>query len=306
MNIISNYINGNSNVTIYDEGTRHITYPSNEKLSIDTPLNIDIKVTNKCSLGYNPKTDSSICSFCHESARTDGGFCDFELLKSKLKGLPKGLELAIGANSISESFIDFLRWTSDQGYINNLTINQFHIKKYATEIRYLLSDKLIYGLGISLRDAKLLANLPEDIIKYPNTVIHVIAGLDNPGDIQTLLINEISNKILILGYKTFGFGDTYFEDNKSDIQDNILQWRLQIANLINLSKDNIISFDNLALDQLLIKDIVSDDQWDTFYQHEFSMYINAPDGLYSESSRSGNYTSWESTTLIDYFKSLNL
>ena len=51
------YTNGNAVVSIstYD-GTRVIEYPDNEPLTLETPLNIDIRVSTQCPYGYNPTT----------------------------------------------------------------------------------------------------------------------------------------------------------------------------------------------------------------------------------------------------------
>ena len=90
---IAEYQNGNSTVELFNDGTRIINFEGNLKL--DYPLNIDIRVSTACSLGFNPKTNKATCEFCHESARTDGKECDYNELKKMLKGLPKGIELAI-------------------------------------------------------------------------------------------------------------------------------------------------------------------------------------------------------------------
>ena len=69
------YKNGNAEISISSDGTRIIEF--NGELRLDWPLNVDIRVTNKCAFGFNPNTRSAICSFCHESARTDGSECDY-------------------------------------------------------------------------------------------------------------------------------------------------------------------------------------------------------------------------------------
>src|SRR5574343_495918 len=100
------YKNGNANITLYNDGTRIVEFEN--KLQLEYPLNIDIRVQSACPLGYNPKANKAICSFCHESARTDGKECDYEKLKSVLKDLPKGSELAIGYNHYSTDLKEFL------------------------------------------------------------------------------------------------------------------------------------------------------------------------------------------------------
>ena len=66
---------------------------------------------------------------------------------------------------------------------------------------------------------------------------------------------------------------------------------------------DIVSFDNLALEQLHIKDKISKDEYETFYQGEHSMYINAVDEYYAPSSRTlDNIKKFDDITLRDYFK----
>lgn len=76
------YNNGNAVITIESDGSRVIEYEN--ILSLDYPLNIDIRVSTQCAFGLNPKTGKSFCSFCHESATTDGVECNYDLLKVKL------------------------------------------------------------------------------------------------------------------------------------------------------------------------------------------------------------------------------
>ena len=45
------YQNGNATISIDTDGTRIIQYPSNEQLKLEYPLNIDIRLSNRCPLG---------------------------------------------------------------------------------------------------------------------------------------------------------------------------------------------------------------------------------------------------------------
>lgn len=73
--IIADYKNGNAHIQVDDRGTRTITYDG--ELKLDYPLNIDIRVSTKCSFGQRPDGTYVLCNFCHESAKTDGRECDF-------------------------------------------------------------------------------------------------------------------------------------------------------------------------------------------------------------------------------------
>jgi hypothetical protein len=88
-------------------------------------------------------------------------------------------------------------------------------------------------------------------------------------------------KILILGYKTKGRG-------KNIVPNRLEQLECEIKRLLTLNK-SIISFDNLALNQLNISNKVNDKMWKYHYMGEegkFSFYIDTVDKKYYQSSTS--------------------
>lgn len=286
--------NGNADITIDNDGTRVIEFEN--KLQLDYPLNIDIRVSTQCSLGYNPKTGKSFCTFCHESARTDGIECDYDQLRMKLNDLPEGIELAIGANSITSDLIYFLGWAKNRGFICNLTVNQVHLKKYEIQLKYLIDKDFIAGLGVSFRSSDIL--IPKTIKNYSNTVLHVIAGIDSIEEILLLREKLGVRKVLVLGEKDFGFnqGNVELESRKHK------EWRWWLGKMFEIF--DVVSFDNLALDQLKVKRFFKEDDWLVFNQGEHSFYINAVDGYFAPSSRSNEKTSWDQLTIQEYFKNL--
>lgn len=290
-----NFKNGNAEIEIHPDGTRIIEFE--DQLKLDWPLNIDIRVSNRCSFGYNPKTNSAICSYCHESQRTDGSECDYEILKDKLKDLPAGIELAIGGNEITPELVNFLGWCNDKGFICNLTVNHGHIYKYRFPLMTLINFKVIKGLGISYRSS-LKWNIPDQLLNYENTVFHVIAGIDSVHDILTLAERGVK-KVLILGEKNFGFNE-----GKVDLKtQSHKEWYWNVRKLFDVFE--VVSFDNLALEQLNIKRFFPAEKYDEFFQGERSLYINAVDGYFAPSSRSNEKTDWNETTIQNYFKQLD-
>lgn len=285
------YHNGNAVVNLSEDGTRVIEYEG--ELKLEYPLNIDIRVSTACSLGKNPYTGKAVCEFCHESAMTNGSECDYNSLKEKLFGLPKGIELAIGGNKVTPGLIDFLEWSKEQGYICNLTVNYLHIGRDARVLKILLKDDLIKGLGISYRKGFAYKQIDSFFINHPNVVLHVIAGIDEVDEI----LKTPFKKVLVLGYKTFGFGVDYFSP---DVEKNIKTWYWWVSKLFD--KD-VCSFDNLALEQLNIKRFFSDDKWSVFNQGEHSFYIDAVNKIFAPSSRSANKENWN-LSIKEYFKKL--
>lgn len=290
MNNIANYQNGNAIIKLFDNGTRIIeTY--DDKLDLDYPLNLDIRVSTSCSFANN------ICKeFCHESAIVNGKDCDYIKLQSKLEILPKGIELAIGCNKLTDNLYEFLIWCYNKGFICNITVNQGHLQRDLQMIEKAINNNYIKGLGVSYRK-ELKWNVPEFILNYNNTAFNIIIGIDNFKDIESLK-NKNVRKIILLGEKDFGFNQ-----NKVDLNSrNHQEWKWWIHKLFN--QFEVVSFDNLAIQQLDIKRFFTNDNWDKFYNGEYSFYIDAVNKFFAPSSRNSSKLDWDKTNVLDYFKSL--
>ena len=288
--IINTYQNGNASIQIQSDGTRIINFDG--KLQLEYPLNIDIRVSEKCSMGFNPATNTSRCAFCHESARVDGNVADFDILLNKLAGLPAGIELAIGVNQWNKQFEHFLQATKDRGWIVNATVNHGHLLRDYKAINNAIQQKMIYGVGISYRKEFPLERL--SLIQSDNVVLHVIAGIDDIEDVRQLSQTGIK-KLLILGEKDFGFNI-----NKVNLDSaNHKNWYRKTVTL--LDDFEVVSFDNLALEQINFKRFITNEHWNSAYQGEHSMYINAVSGYFAPSSRSNEKTNWDKISLKDFF-----
>jgi hypothetical protein len=275
--ILKQYYNGDCYITLYSDGTRII-----KGNYLNYPLNIDIRVSTSCSFGQRDDGSFVLCDFCHESAKVNGKDCDYELLKSKLLNLPP-IELAIGCNQFTDKLKDFLFWCKDR-FICNLTINSGHIKRDQDKIQEGIKNQLFYGLGISYRKG---IPIPQWVIDYPNTIIHVIVAIDDLNDI----LEKNFPKILVLGCKDFGFNLGKLN------QEKIKDWYRNIHLLFN----NQVSFDNLALEQLNLKRFFSDETWDIINQGEESFYIDAANQRFSKSSRSSEFTNWDEISVKEFY-----
>ena len=94
-------------------------------------------------------------------------------------------------------------------------------------------------------------------------------------------------KILILGYKQKGRGLPYYKDNNQMILDNIAWLESGIAEIAD--KFLIVSFDNLAITQLNMRDKFSDEDWEMFYAGDdgtVTFYIDLVSGTFARSSLS--------------------
>lgn len=291
------YRNGNASVWLYlRDGTRIIEYPDNDGLILETPLNIDIRVSTQCPYGYDTLTKRSTCAFCHESALVSGQECHYGVLQQVLMDakLPRGTEIALGVNQITDDLMQFVKNLWKLGLVVNITMNERYILEFGdTRLKEMLP--YVFGLGISYRSLQGCLSLPDWIANYPHTVIHVINGIDNFDDVKELGVKY--HKLLVLGEKDFGF-------NRGKVNLNTLEHKQWKSNIMQLTKIfDIVSFDNLGLQQLEIRGKITDEEYKSFYQGEHSMYINAVEQYFAPSSRTrNNIKRFGETDLRSYFQ----
>lgn len=286
--VLHEYLNGGYKVTLHSDGTK-IREQISDAPPI-TPESIDLKITNKCDL-------ESICKWCHESSNAWGSHGNLTRIEKVLSDLPAGAELAIGGgNALAHpELLPFLHTMQDRGIVCNITINQRHVNAYKALLTTLINDKLIHGLGISKSGDKSVAWLYD---LTPNIVFHVIAGINNIDEILML------PKTLILGYKFKGKGRQHYDIN---VINNIDKWKNEISELLG---NKIISFDNLALEQLQIKKHITPEKWNEIYMGEdstFTYYIDAVKQRFGQSSTSETpYGLMDSSAeMLKYVRTLN-
>ena len=139
---------------------------------------------------------------------------------------------------------------------------------------------MVYGVGISLGEAS--NKLIELASSIPNSVIHVIAGLVQMNQLYFLAHNDL--KILILGYK---------QVRRDMIDYNINSLKNYIPHIVKEKWFSIVSFDNLAIKQLGIKGILTENQWNEFYmgddgqdgkQTSASMFVDMVERKFAKNS----------------------
>lgn len=275
MKLLYKYRNGNYDVFLYEDGTK-IRYTKETTWKSSFAENIDIKLTNKCT-GTN-------CSYCHEGSGPDGKYGDILNLKF-WDTLHKGQEVALGGGNVIEhpDFISLLKKLKKIGVISNITLNQFHFLSNIDLIKELIKDNLIYGIGVSLiYPSKTLINALKQAI-FKNVVIHTINGILSEYDIKEL--ENKGFKLLILGYKHLRRGNDYFDKEKIHILDNQKWLENNILDILN--KFEVVSFDNLALEQLNMKDKIDKDVWEESYMGDdgtSTFYIDCVNEEFAKSS----------------------
>ena len=289
MKQIAKYQNGNTTVTIMNDGTKIREYENAPEIL--HPESIDVKITDYCDMG---------CAYCHESSTKKGIHGDLNKLLEVITELPAGVELAIGGgNPLSHpNLIEFLQVLKSKGIIANLTVNQGHLKTFQDMITYLIKDELVKGIGISITSNNF--NYIKPLLEITdNIVYHIIAGVNKAEVIEKLI--ELGNcKVLVLGYKLFGFGVKF---HSKEVDAELKRWYKRLPNFIGKCT---LSFDNLAIKQLKVKRLFTYEGWNKFYMGDdfsFTMYIDAVKQEYAPTSRSNKRKSFVECSLLEYFSS---
>ena len=170
-----------------------------------------------------------------------------------------------------------------------MTVNQIHFEKNFDFIMQLVDSKLIYGLGISLVNPT--NSFIEKVKQIPNAVIHIINGIVTENQLNALKGNNL--KVLILGYKIFRRGEKLYEKEHEKIDFNKTFLYSKIKEIISDGWFNVISFDNLAIEQLDIKNTMTEKEWEEFYLgddgigddfNSASMYVDMVERKFAKNS----------------------
>ena len=272
MKLLSHYRNGNYNVEIYSDGTK-VRYTKDDEFKAQFPENIDLKITNYC--------DAS-CAFCHENSTIEGKHGN--LNQKFIDTLRSGTELAIGGGNALEhpGLKEFLIKMKEKKIFCNLTVNQIHFIKSFDFIKSLVDEDLIKGLGVSFM--RYDEDMIEKIKMFDNAVLHVINGIITQENLTKL--SDKGLKVLVLGYKYLRRGEKYYnkgvEIKKNELKESIISF---------IPKFKVISFDNLALEQLDLRSKISRREWECFYMGDdgsHTMYIDLVEEEFALSSTSLN------------------
>ena len=272
MSLLGIYKNGNFTTKIFSDGTK-IRETEDDEFIPEFAENMDIKISNYCDMG---------CKFCHEGSTRNGKHGDI-LNQKFVETLHPYQEVALGGGDATShpDLIPFLHKLKDRKVIVNMTVNQRHFEQKQELIKKLVDEKLIYGLGVSL------VNPTDEFIsliqQYPNAVIHVINGILKPLDIAALSNKNL--KMLILGYKQLRRGGDYLYKEFESISTKQMWLKENLAEIINHFK--VVSFDNLAIEQLEVQRLMSKEEWDEFYMGEdgsMTYYIDMVEQKFARSS----------------------
>ena len=272
MNLLGIYKNGNMRTCIFSDGTK-IRETEDDEFIPEFAENMDIKISNYCDMG---------CNFCHEGSTKNGKHGDI-LNQKFIETLHPYQEVALGGGDATShpDLIPFLHKLKDRKAVVNMTVNQRHFEQKQELIKKLVDEKLIYGLGVSL------VNPTDEFIsliqQYPNAVIHVINGILKPSDVEMLFDKNL--KMLILGYKQLRRGGEWYSEDHENIIIKQMWLKENLGGIIERFK--VVSFDNLAIEQLEVQRLMSKEEWDEFYMgddSEFTYFIDMVEKKFAKNS----------------------
>lgn len=272
MNLLGIYKNGNMRTRIFSDGTK-IRETEDDEFIPEFVENMDIKISNYCDMD---------CKFCHEGSTRNGKHGDI-LNQRFIETLHPYQEVALGGGDATShpDLVPFLHKLKDRKVIVNMTVNQRHFEQKQELIKKLVDEKLIYGLGVSL------VNPTDEFIsliqQYPNAVIHVINGILKPSDVE--ILSDKNLKILILGYKQLRRGGDWYSEDHENITVKQMWLKKNLENIIEHFK--VVSFDNLAIEQLEVQRLMSLEEWDEFYMGDdgsMTYYIDMVEQKFARSS----------------------
>lgn len=278
MNRITTYKNGNTWTTIYEDGTKeHFTL--DDEFNFAFSESCDVQISQCCDNG---------CEWCYYGCSPTGkhgrltGWSFFETMHPYT-------EIAINLQCpIPDDIFSFLWEMHSKKVIVNVTVNQNHFmrKDIRKFLREAISDGLIKGVGISLTDPT-QKDFIDMVKQYSNTVIHVIAGCTDPDDIEYLMGHDL--KLLILGYKMTGRGKGYYDNNLKGYLYSQYMWYYSHSLDKIIDGFKVVSFDNLAIEQLGVKERLSEKEWENFYGGDdgtVTFFIDLVKGVFARNSLS--------------------
>lgn len=274
MGNIVTYKNGNYTVMLNLNDGSKMRFNNLYNLTPDHAESIDITISKYCEMG---------CQFCYAGCSKNGEHADI-MSPSFIDNLPPYTELALNGNEpLHPELVPFLEKCKSLKLVPSITVNQTTFMKNIDLLKRLSDDKMIYGLGVSLTNAS--DSFIKAVQKFPNAVIHVVNGIVNTG--QLYVLSNKGLKILILGYKTVGRGIEYYGHNALMVEAEKSSLYNDLENIINENWFDVVSFDNLALEQLEVKRLMSEDEYQRFYcgdDGQYTFYADMVDKKFYKNS----------------------
>lgn len=285
--LIGVYTNGNYQVAIFNDGTKirkNDVEPAegqspDECFIADFPESMDVTITHRCNMG---------CEMCYAGCTMSGR--NAEILNVPwIDSLHPYTEMAIGGGNIFEhpDLIPFLEKLRARKVFANITVNQHHFMEYYNQILYMVNAGLVNAVGVSVFNPT--DELLDSMAGINNAVAHCILGVVSLDVLEKMKDRGI--RLLLLGYKGTGRGAAYSFQHFHDIAAKIAKVDKELPELVKHFK--VVSFDNKALQQLDVRRMLSDEEWNRFYMGDdgidgkttsATMFIDMVDNIYAVNS----------------------
>ena len=278
--LIGKYENGNYKVMLMSDGTK-IRFNDLDNLTPAFAESMDVKLTDKCSVG---------CPFCYEGSTPAGQHADI-MNEPWIQSVHPYTELAINGNDMDHPQLEeFLKFMKERKVIVSMTVNAKQFINNYDKIKQYAEQKLIYGIGVSVN-----TDIDDDVLKkiaeFDNAVVHLIAGILSEKFLKEHEDTISKMKILVLGYKYVGRGVNY-KDQHDEVANNIKWLRDSFIDMHKSGKFKLVSFDNLAIDQLELEKQIKEHpelglNWENLYMGDdgdYSFYIDAVNCTFAKNS----------------------
>ena len=289
--LLGQYKNSNAIVKLYEDGTKIRETEDDDFLPAERPETMDVCISEYCA---------NDCPMCYAGCSKSGQHADFQKYAKLLNSIPYLCEMAININSDPHpNLIPFLETMKEQNIIVNATVHQKQFVENTDFYKDLTDKKLLYGLGISMVNPN--ETFLKKVKQFPNAIIHVINGIVTEEQIKAMYDQDI--KMLILGYKMVGRGIDWYAEEGYKILDKQIWLKKNLPEISNHFA--IISFDNLAVEQLEVKNLVNEKTYNERFLGEdgsISFYINLVEGYFARNSLSDIHYPIGDKTVDECFK----
>ena len=319
------YRNGNYLVAVMGNKRLKSCFRINEVFRPDFPDSIDLKISNRCSVG---------CPFCHEESTSNGKIADLSEIIKHLESLPnEPIEVAIGGGNLVEDEDSFellkglVDWLVKKRLFANLTLNEKSINnKVVSQLATLNLEGLGISFGPDITSERIIeiSNIIDNHIPSRHRidiVYHIILGLFPVDILRNLLIpptyrsfdllaGSMTPRLLFLGYKQFGRAKQTELPDTIPIFEEIIKesiFRRRSNTNIWLTRSQTLGFDNLAIEQINLAGSLLRPEFDDIYlgpEFSCSMYVDAVEGCYAKSSTSNkeDRVDWNTVDILKYFR----
>lgn len=268
------YENGNYRVYLNLKDGTKVRFTEDDEYRPEYPESMDIKITNRCGMG---------CPWCHENSLPDGMNADLD--QPFIDTLRPYMEIAVGGGNILEhpGLESFLTRLRELKCVPSITLNQRHFCENFDRVLDLHQRNLVFGVGVSLTEPT--DELVSKMKAIPTSVIHTINGILTGDDVRKLAHRGL--KALVLGYKDIRRGSSYLSGHDRKVFYNMAWMESHLDELF--SSFDTVCFDNLALDQLPVREYLGKEDWERIYMGDdgnHTFYIDMVEGEYAVSSTS--------------------